>query len=123
MRNSAAGYLVSSGIGIQDRATPGHQWVHIEEGRPGGRPSFVDYHFGGLVPVMLRFERPLNPYSQIISLVSGQLGQLHTQFREMQASNFLIEMLRQCSHSNLMLISPQVHLGQHLIRERVGHDE
>src|SRR6187402_1131976 len=74
---------------------------------------------------MVRLVRAFHRHADVVGLVLGQYGELHTDLGEVQASDFLVELLRQAVHRLLVgvLVLPQVDLGQRLVREAVRHDE
>src|SRR6056297_10363 len=76
-----------------------------------------------LVPVMVRLVRSIDRYADVVSLVLRQLGQLHAQFTEVQASDFFVQTLGQHVDFNVVLVStlPQFHLCENLVGERGAH--
>merc|ERR1712056_25881 len=75
------------------------------------------------ITVGVRLERSLWFYSNIVSLLLGQQGQLRAQRRKVQAGDFFIEVLRK--QVNLVLVSfvllpicQEIQLSQYLVGER-----
>src|SRR6185436_260107 len=78
-----------------------------------------------LVSIEVRLERAVLGNAEIASLLLGGLRQLDAELVQVQPRDFLIEMLRQDVHADrvLVVLAPQLHLRDHLIRERRRHDE
>src|SRR5688572_11472303 len=93
-----------------------------ERGRAGKktgaeRPFSVTRYCPRSVAVMLRLVRAVHRHAQVRGLIVGQLGQLHADLLQMQARDFLVELLRQDVDLGLVgvLVRPQVDLRQGLV--------
>src|SRR6478609_11359803 len=78
-----------------------------------------------LVAILLSLVRPIYRNTEVFSLLRGQCSQLNADFLEMQASYFLVQLLRKNVDAYLVgvLILPEVQRGQRLVREAVRHHE
>jgi hypothetical protein len=63
--------------------------------------------------------------AQVASLVVAQFGQLDVQVLQVRGGNLFVELLWQNVNTNrvLTMLGPQLDLSQHLVGERVAHDE
>jgi len=68
---------------------------------------------------MFRLEWPVDWYTEIVGLFGGELGELHTDFFQVQAGDFFVEFLRQNINANFVIFSifPEIELGQNLVGE------
>ena len=78
-----------------------------------------------LIPVMLRFVRPVHRHAEIRRLLRRELGQFHADFFEVQPGHFFVELLGQAINCDLIgsAVFPEVQLGQDLVGKGVRHDE
>merc|ERR1719507_248738 len=78
-----------------------------------------------LVSVVVGLVGTLLGQTQVISLVVRQLCELDVESGQMRGGNFLVELLREHVHAEGVGrgVVPQLHLGQDLVGEGVGHDE
>src|ERR1700679_1386941 len=85
--------------------------------------AFICPSFLCLVAILIGFVRTLFLHPDIAGLGVGQLRQLRAELRELQARDFLIEMLGQHVHADRVFlgIGEELDLRQHLIRERGAH--
>src|SRR5690606_470409 len=96
-----------------------------KKGRPGGALFHVpaDMSAEGSVAVVLRLERTFHRHAQVVGLFLREPGQPHADLLQVQARDFLVELLRQ--DVDLLLVGvpvgPQVDLRQRLVVERVRH--
>ena len=51
------------------------------------------------------------------------MGELHAEFGEVQAGDFLIKVLGQAVNAQLVVVLPEFNLGQRLVGEGVAHHE
>jgi len=74
---------------------------------------------------MVRLEGTLDRDTQVLGLISGQLGQLDVKSAQVTEGNLLIELLGQHVNSKLVFarVAPELKLGQNLVAEAVGHDK
>jgi len=74
---------------------------------------------------MLRLKRPFHRHTKIVSLLISQLGELHSEFFEVESGHFFVQMLGQEVHAQRITLGvvPQFDLGQHLVGERGTHHE
>ena len=74
---------------------------------------------------MVGLVRAVGRHAEVVGLLFRQLGQLHTDFFEMQAGDFLVQFLRQAIDADFrgVLVLPQIQLREDLIREAVAHHE
>lgn len=75
---------------------------------------------------MFRLEWAIDGDVQVVGLFVAQSRQFHAQFVQVQASHLLVQLLWQHMHADrvfAILLGPQLDLAQHLVGERVGHDE
>ncbi len=74
---------------------------------------------------MIRLERTLLGHAQVFGLIVAQLGQLDVQVLQVRSGHLFVELLRQDVHADrvLTVLGPQLDLSQHLVGERVAHDE
>jgi len=72
-----------------------------------------------LVPVVLRLVGAVRRNADVISLLRGQLVQLHTDLGKVQACNLLVQVFRERVHLVVVAVGivPQLKLGQDLVRE------
>src|SRR5690606_23424173 len=72
------------------------------------------------VPVPVRLVRSFDRHADVLGLFGRERGQLGAELLQMQAGDFLVQVLGQ--HVDLVLvlagIGPQLDLGQHLVGER-----
>jgi hypothetical protein len=68
---------------------------------------------------MRRLVRPFDGHVEVSSLLGSQRGKLHPDLREMQAGNFLVELLGQDIDAGLVgvLVLPEIELGEGLVRK------
>ena len=76
-----------------------------------------------LITIQIRLERAVDGDADVRSLLFGKRGELHAEAGKVQAGHFLIELLGQRVHLHFVIRGGEIHLGQHLIGEAVGHDE
>ena len=71
------------------------------------------------VPVVLRLVRPFERHAEVIGLFLRQRRQLHADLLQVQARDFLVELLGQAIDRLLVrvLVRPQVDLRQRLVGE------
>ena len=74
---------------------------------------------------MLRLKRPFHRHTKIVSLLISQLGELHSEFFEVESGHFFVQMLGQEVHAQRITLGvvPQFDLGQHLVGEGGTHHE
>ena len=74
---------------------------------------------------MLWFERTFNGDADVVCLLFREGRQLHANTIEVQARNFLVEVLREDVNTRLVLITfgPKFDLSQNLVGEGCGHHE
>jgi len=78
-----------------------------------------------LVAVVLRLEGAFGLNTDVAGLLFAQLSQVHADPRQMQAGDFLVQMLRQDVDVVLVSVAvgPKLDLGQHLVGEGSRHHE
>ena len=64
---------------------------------------------------MICFIRSVHRYTNISGLFGSQLSQFHTDLFKMQASHFLVQMLRQAIYIDIIFLVEQFYLRQCLI--------
>src|SRR5690606_22633024 len=76
-----------------------------------------------LISVILWLKWSFNRHTYIVRLLIAKLGQLNTDFFQVQFGNFFIQMLWQHIHFVFVRISigPQLNLRQSLVCKRVTH--
>src|SRR5690606_10942453 len=77
------------------------------------------------VAVVLRLVRPFDRYTNIVGLVLRKGRQFGADLLEVQASDFLVEVLRETVNTDLIGVAllPEVDLREDLVREAVRHHE
>src|SRR5690242_19041212 len=77
------------------------------------------------IAVVVGLERALDADADVLGLLLRQRGQLDAELLEMEAGDFLIEVLGQHVDLALVLLAalPQLELGEHLVGERGAHHE
>uniref|UniRef100_A0A1I8I4J5 RING-type domain-containing protein n=1 Tax=Macrostomum lignano TaxID=282301 RepID=A0A1I8I4J5_9PLAT len=75
------------------------------------------------VTVVLRLERAVPLNAQVGGLFASQLSQPDAQVLQVSGGDLLVQLLGQEVDAQLVLLGPQLDLGQHLVGERVGHHE
>ena len=74
---------------------------------------------------MLGLVRTFDRHAEILGLLLGQLRQFHADLLQMQARDFFVELLAQNVDADFVgvFVPPEIELGEHLVGERVRHDE
>ena len=106
--------------------------VHF--GGSTGSPTFVNFIFSRLVPIVIRFVRAFHGHADVVGLGLGKRGQVDAELFEVQAGDLFVEDLRErvndaafvldAGDSLLALsVEPEVDLGDGLVREACTHHE
>ena len=74
---------------------------------------------------MLRLVRAFDRHAEVVGLILGELGQLRADLLEMQAGDFLVELLGQPIDADGVRVPvlPEIDLRERLVGEAVRHDE
>ena len=86
-------------------------------------PMFLCNIFEILVPIQVTLEGTIDRDADVVGLFLGEFRQLDTNFGQVQAGHFLVEVLGQVVNAHLIVILPQIQLGHHLVGEGVAHHE
>ena len=74
---------------------------------------------------MIRLVGTVHRNTQVVGLLGGELGQLDVESTKVRGGHLLVQLLGQHVDTDRVLagVAPDLHLGQNLIGEGVGHDE
>lgn len=74
-----------------------------------------------LVAIVIRFVGTVDRYADIFRLLLRESGEFYTQFLEVKASDFLVQLLGKDIDAHFLGIPAQVYLCKDLVGEGVGH--
>src|ERR1041385_3171689 len=79
--------------------------------------AFASLSKNRLVTIVLGFVGPFDGHAKVIGLLLRQLGQLHTDFFQVQAGDFFVELLRQTINADFVnvFILPEIELRERLV--------